>query len=368
MTSVEKIDCAVIGAGVVGLAVARELAMKGREVIVLEADSVIGAGTSSRNSEVIHAGIYYPKDSLKAKMCVAGKYLLYDYCQSHGVDHKQCGKLIVATSQDQLTTLEGIRQKALNNNVSDLQYLSEAQVKTLEPELSITDALLSPSTGILDTHGLMLAYQGDAEDHGAMVAFNSPVTGGSVEENCIFLTVGAPNRLDLRCKLVVNCAGLFAQKIASSIQCFPKDYIPECHYAKGNYFVLNGKTPFSHLVYPVPEEAGLGVHLTLDLAGHARFGPDVEWINNIEYSVDPARAGSFYEAIRAYWPALPDEALSPGYCGVRPKLKGQGSSASDFVIDGPDTHGVNGLVNLFGIESPGITASMAIASHISEME
>ncbi len=367
MTSPERIDCAVIGAGVVGLAVARALAMSGREVIVLEAAGAIGTGTSSRNSEVIHAGIYYSKDSLKSELCVAGKHLLYDYCPAHGVDHLQCGKLIVATSDTQLNALEDIKEKANYNGVSDLQDLSETQVNKLEPDLTTTGALLSPSTGIIDTHGLMLAYQGDAEDHGTVIAFNAPVTGGNLEENGIRLSVGGADQLDLLCSLVINCAGLFAQNVAASIQDFPLESVPESHYAKGNYFVLNGKTPFSHLIYPVPEEAGLGVHLTLDLAGQARFGPDVEWIDDVEYSVDPARADAFYDAIRTYWPALPNASLSPGYSGIRPKLNGQGQPASDFIIDGPKSHGVEGLINLFGIESPGITASMAIARRVSEL-
>ena len=367
MTSLEKIDCAVIGAGVVGLAVARALAMSGRDVIVLEAADAIGTGTSSRNSEVIHAGIYYPKDSLKAELCVSGKHLLYDYCPAHGVGHQQCGKLIVATSDTQLDTLDDIKEKAYNNGVPDLQHLTESQANKLEPDLTTTGALLSPSTGIIDTHGLMLAYQGDAEDHGTMIAFNAPVTGGNPENNGIRLSVAGADQLDLQCNLVINCAGLFAQDVAASIQDFPREHIPESYYAKGNYFVLSGKTPFSHLIYPVPEEAGLGVHLTLDLAGQARFGPDVEWTEDVEYSVDPARAEAFYDAIRTYWPALPDASLSPGYSGIRPKLNGQGHPASDFVIDGPETHGVEGLINLFGIESPGITASMAIARHVSEL-
>ena len=367
MTSLENIDCAVIGAGVVGLAVARALAMAGREVVVLEATGAIGTGTSSRNSEVIHAGIYYPKESLKAKLCVSGKQLLYDYCPAHGVDHQQCGKLIVATSDTQLDTLADIKEKADNNGVPDLRHLTVTQVSKLEPDLTTKGALLSPSTGIIDTHGLMLAYQGDAEDHGTMIAFNAPVTGGNLEEKGIRLFVGGADELVLQCNLVVNCGGLFAQNVAASIQGFPREYIPESYYAKGNYFVLNRKSPFSHLIYPVPEQAGLGVHLTLDLAGQARFGPDVEWINDVEYSVNPERVDSFYNAIRKYWPALPDASLSPGYSGIRPKLNDQNHPASDFVIDGPETHGVEGLINLFGIESPGITASLAIAGHVSNL-
>ena len=364
MASSEKIECAVIGAGAVGLAVARILAMNGREVILLEAAEAIGTGISSRSSEVIHAGIYYPKGSLKAKLCVEGKKLLYDYCASHGVEHRKCGKLVVATSSSQLKTLEKIQSTAIDNEVSDLQHLDKIQTKKLEPELYTSGALLSPSTGIIDTHGLMLAYQGDAEDHGMMIAFGARVVGGSLENNGIRLSVTGKSSLDLRCNLVINCAGLSAQEIAASITEFPRVHIPELHYAKGNYFILNGKSPFSHLIYPVPEEAGLGVHLTLDMAGQVRFGPDVEWVDELEYSVDPRRGQLFYTAIRNYWPSLPDFSLSPGYSGIRPKLKGKGNPSSDFVIQGPETHGIQGLINLFGIESPGITASMAIANRV----
>jgi len=367
MSTHERIDCAIIGAGVVGLAIARALAMRGREVVILEAADAIGTGTSSRNSEVIHAGIYYAKGSLKAKHCVAGKHMLYDYCPSHGVDFKNCGKLIVATNDKQLETLSEIQTKAGNNGVPDLQELDAKQVHSLEPDLNSTGALLSPSTGIIDTHGLMLAYQGDAEDHGAMIAFNSPVTGGEIRNDGILLSIGGEEPMHLLCNLVINSAGLYAQAVAGSIEGFPDDHLPETHYAKGNYFVLNGRTPFAHLIYPVPEEAGLGVHLTLDLAGQARFGPDVEWVDEVEYSVDPSRGDSFYEAIRTYWPDLPDDALTPGYCGIRPKLRSAGNPASDFVIEDHETHGVEGLINLFGIESPGITASMSIAEHVVEL-
>ena len=367
MSTYERVDCAVIGAGVVGLAAARALAMSGREVIVLEAAHAIGTGTSSRNSEVIHAGIYYAKDSLKAELCVAGKHMLYDYCTARGVAYKNCGKLIVATNRTQLETLSEIQTKAWNNGVPDLQPLDAKETLKLEPDLNATGALLSPSTGIIDTHGLMLSYQGDAEDHGTMIAFNAPVTGGAVKKGGILISVGGAEPMKLLCDLVVNSAGLFAQRLAATIDGFPEEHVPETHFAKGNYFVLSGKTPFTHLIYPVPEQAGLGVHLTLDLAGQARFGPDVEWVDEVEYSVDPARGNSFYKAIRTYWPELSDASLTPGYCGIRPKLKGAGNPASDFVIQGPETHGIQGLVNLFGIESPGITASMAIAEKILEV-
>ena len=265
-----------------------------------------------------------------------------------------------------MDTLEDIKGAAENNGVPDLEQLTETQVRKLEPDLTTKGALLSPSTGIIDTHGLMLAYQGDAEDHGAMIAFNAPVTGGNLEGVVYAYSSAALTSWISDVNLLSTAVVCLLTMSLHLSRTFP-EYIPETHYAKGNYFVLAGKTPFSHLIYPVPEEAGLGVHLTLDLAGQARFGPDVEWINEIEYSVDPTRADAFYDAIRKYWPALPNASLSPGYSGIRPKLNDQGHPASDFVIDGPETHGVEGLVNLFGIESPGITASMAIAGHVSEL-
>jgi L-2-hydroxyglutarate oxidase LhgO len=364
MSVTEKIECVVIGAGVVGLAVARALALQGRDVIILESENAIGTGTSSRNSEVIHAGIYYPKDSLKAKLCVLGKHMLYEYCAEHGVPHKRCGKLIVATNEVQDQTLEEIKQRAWNNGVEDLTRLDKNQVLDLEPDVNAVSALLSPSTGIIDSHSLMLAYQGDAEDRGAMIAFNSPVTSGRVGPDGIELEVGGASPMTLACEMAVNSAGLHAQILAGAIEGFPSYHVPESHYAKGNYFSLSGKTPFTHLIYPVPEEAGLGVHLTLDLGGQARFGPDVEWVDEIAYEVNPTRGDIFYDAIRSYWPALPDNSLTPGYSGIRPKLLGKGNPASDFVVQGPETHGVQGLVNLFGIESPGLTASMAIAEEV----
>lgn len=364
MTNTDKIECAVVGAGVIGLAVARALALQGRDVVVLEAENAIGTGTSSRNSEVIHAGIYYAKDSLKARLCVSGKHKLYDYCEEHGVPHKRCGKLIVATNDEQSKTLAGIAEKAWNNEVRDLERLDQKTVLDMEPELNAVGALLSPSTGLIDSHSLMLSYQGDAEARGAMIAFNSPVMGGQLQDSAIQLNVGGETPMQLACDVLINCGGLHAQKLAGSLQGISPEFVPETHYAKGNYFTLSGRTPFRHLIYPVPEEAGLGVHLTLDLAGQARFGPDVEWVDRIDYQVDPVRGDSFYEAIRGYWPGLPDDSLSPDYCGIRPKLKGAGNAPADFVIEGPETHGVQGLVNLFGIESPGMTASLAIADEV----
>lgn len=365
----DKVDCAVIGAGVVGLAVARALAVKGRDVIVLEAENAIGTGTSSRNSEVIHAGIYYPKDSLKAKLCVEGKKRLYAFCEEHGVPHRRAGKLIVACAETQIPTLYDLRAKAAANGVGDLEFMEGGQARALEPNLTAVAALLSPSTGLIDSHRLMLAYQGDAEEHGAVVALRAPVTGGEITDQGIVLDVGGDEPMTLLCTTVINCGGLFAQKTAAKIRGIPAKHIPETRYAKGNYFVLAGKAPFSHLVYPCPEEGGLGVHLTLDLAGQARFGPDVEWIDDtIDYKVDPRRGDRFYAAIRTYWPALKDGALAPGYSGVRPKTGGPGTPGAnpDFIISGPAEHGIDGLVNLFAIESPGLTASLAIADTVLE--
>jgi len=363
----EKVDCVVIGAGVVGLACARALALARREVIVLEAAGAIGTETSSRNSEVIHAGIYYPPGSAKAVLCVRGRQLLYRYCEEHGVAHRRCGKLIVATAAEQIAALHRIQTHAAANGVRDLRLLAADEARAMEPELRCVAALYSPSTGIIDSHGLMLAYQGEAEDHGAMLALHSPVTGGALEAEGIALDVGGAEPMRILARTVVNSAGLMAQRIAAAVRGFPQEKVPPCHYAKGNYYSLAGRSPFTHLIYPVPEAAGLGVHLTLDLAGQARFGPDVEWIAEIDYDVDLRRADGFYRAIRDYWPGLRDGQLAPGYAGIRPKLDGPGKAASDFLIQGPAEHGVQGLVNLFGIESPGLTASLALAEQVAEI-
>jgi len=362
---VEKLDAVVIGAGVVGLAVARELAMAGREVVVLEAEDAIGTHTSSRNSEVIHAGIYYPKGSLKARSCVEGRRLLYEYCATHGVPHRRCGKLIVATDDAQVAELEGIRAKAHANGVADVEFVSVEQARTWEPELRCVAALHSPSTGIIDSHALMLAYQGDAERHGAMLAFRSPVVGGDVDVDGIVVHVGGEDAMTLKTKIVVNSAGLKAPSVAKAFEGYDAALAPRELYAKGNYYSLARRSPFSRLVYPVPEPGGLGVHVTLDLAGQARFGPDVEWVERIAYDVDPRRAERFYAAIRRYWPGLPDGALLPGYSGIRPKTAGPGEPAPHFHIQGPRKHGIPGLVHLFGIESPGLTASLALAQAVA---
>jgi L-2-hydroxyglutarate oxidase LhgO len=368
---VEDVDCVVVGAGVVGLAVARSLAMAGREVIILEAAEGIGTETSSRNSEVIHAGIYYPGNSLMARFCVAGRRRLYTYCAEKGVPHINCGKLIVATSKREDAMLAGIKQRAEANGVEGMRVLTAAEAIALEPNLSCTSALLSPATGIIDSHNYMVALQGDAENAGAVTVFYSPVLGGRVigrnARAGIEIDVGGGDPMTLRCRLLVNSTGLHAPWLAARIEGMPKDRVPAAYYAKGNYFTLSGRSPFSRLIYPVPVPGGLGVHLTVDLGGQARFGPDVQWIDEIDYTVDPTRADSFYAAVRTYWPALKDGALQPGYSGIRPKTVPRGAPGQDFVVQGPQTHGVAGLINLFGIESPGLTASLAIADHVLEV-
>jgi len=361
----DRVDAVVIGAGLVGLAVARALALAGREVVILEAEDAIGTHTSSRNSEVIHAGIYYPQGSLKARACVAGRERLYAYCAERGVPHRRCGKLIVATDAAQEAELEGIRRKAHANGVTDVVRVGTAEVRAMEPELSFVAALHSPSTGIVDSHALMLAYLGDAENAGAMLALKSPLERAEVRAGGIELRVAGADPVLARS--VVNCAGLRAPSLARRIAGYPAAQAPRELYAKGNYYTLERRAPFSRLVYPVPEPGGLGVHVTLDLAGRARFGPDVEWIDAIDYRVDPARAERFYAAIRRYWPGLPDGALAPGYAGVRPKISGRGEPAADFVVQGPREHGVPGLVHLFGIESPGLTASLALADDVATL-
>jgi L-2-hydroxyglutarate oxidase LhgO len=361
---IETVDCVVIGAGVVGLAVARALGLAGREVIVLEAAEGIGTETSSRNSEVIHAGIYYPKGSLMAETCVAGRRMLYAYCAEHGVPHRNCGKLIVATNAQEAELLQSIKSRAEANGVEGMRLLSAADAVGMEPNLQCTAALLSPSTGIVDSHSYMLALQGDAEAAGAMLAFFSPVERGRASDAGIELEIGGAEPMRLSARLVVNSAGLHAPALATRIEGMPADRIPTAYYAKGNYFTLSGRSPFSRLIYPVPVPGGLGVHITVDLGGQAKFGPDVEWIPGIDYSVDPHRADKFYAAVRKYWPDLKDGALQPGYAGIRPKIVPPGAPAQDFTIQDSRHHGVAGLINLFGIESPGLTASLALAERV----
>jgi L-2-hydroxyglutarate oxidase LhgO len=364
---VEEVDCIVVGAGVVGLAVARALALARREVIVLEAAEGIGTETSSRNSEVIHAGIYYPANSLMARFCVAGRRALYAYCVEKGVPHRNCGKLIVATNAEEDAMLAGIQRRAEINGVEGMRVLSAEEAIGMEPNLRCTSALHSPATGIIDSHAFMLALQGDAEHAGTVCVFLSPVTGARAVRGGIEVFVGGSDPTNLRCRLLVNAAGLHAPALARRIEGMPQERLPAAYYAKGNYFTLSGRSPFSRLIYPVPVPGGLGVHLTIDLGGQARFGPDVQWIEGIDYTVDPARADSFYAAVRKYWPALQDGALQPGYAGIRPKIVPPGKAAQDFVVQGPQTHGVPGLINLFGIESPGLTASLALAEYVVEV-
>ena len=363
----DKVDCVVIGAGVIGLAVARRLAQAGREVIVLEAAEGIGTETSSRNSEVIHAGIYYRAGSLMAQMCVSGKQLLYAYCGEHGIPHRNCGKLIVATTPKETEKLQSIRAHAEANGVLDMQLLAGEAARALEPALNCDAALLSPSTGIIDSHAYMLALQGDAEAAGAAFAFHTPLLRAKASAGQIEIEAGGDAPMTLQCDLLVNAAGLGAPTVARNIEGMPIELIPCAYLAKGNYFSCSARAPFSRLIYPVPEPGGLGVHLTLDMAGQARFGPDVEWVEAIDYAVDPARAERFYPAIRKYWPTLPDGALMPSYSGIRPKIVPPAVATQDFLIQGPRAHGVSGLINLFGIESPGLTSSLAIADHVGEL-
>ena len=360
-----EVDCIVIGAGVIGLAAAREFARAGRTVMILERERQFGEHTSSRNSEVIHAGIYYRQGSLKARTCVSGRELLYRYCGERGVAHRRCGKFIVAASEDQLTQLHAIESQARGNGVFDLEWLDGAQARRREPALSCEAALSSPSTGIIDSHAFMLSLLADAEAHGADIAYGAAVTSLRPTPRGIDISIESEPQPVLRARIVVNSAGLDAHRVARSIEGFPADQIPEVRYAKGNYFALLGSAPFGRLIYPVPESDGLGIHMTVDLAGQARFGPDVEWVDAVDYAVDPARAADFYGAIRRYWPKLADGQLSPAYAGIRPKLVRTGEAAADFCISGPADHGVAGVVNLFGMESPGLTASLALAAHVA---
>ncbi len=359
----EKADCIVIGAGVIGLAVARELALSGREVIVLERAGAIGTETSSRNSEVIHAGLYYPHASLKARFCVEGKQRLYAYCAERGIAARPIGKLLVAASEAQVPKLTAIKDNAERNGVHDLRWLSSEQARALEPEVRCTAAVFSPSTGILDTHAFMLALQGDLESAGGVIAFDSAVTSGSVQEGGIVIRI---RETEVQAKLVVNACGLYAPAVAHSIEGLPNYLIPRAYFVKGNYFALKGRSPFKHLVYPMPEAAGIGIHATLDLGGAVRFGPDVEWIESVNYAVDEKRAPLFEKAIKQYWPGLPDNALTPSYSGIRPKIAAPDQPTADFMIQGPDEHGVEGLWNLFGIESPGLTSSLAMADYLQK--
>lgn len=361
------IDCVVIGAGVIGLAAARELAMAGREVLLVESTPSIGNGVSSRNSEVIHAGIYYPKDSLKARFCVLGKAMLYQYCADRGIAHQRLGKLIVAATPEQTAGLATIAARAKDNGVNDLYQITGEQARELEPALVCDAALVSPSTGIVDSHALMLALQGDAENHGAQCVFHTCFSHGKVLADGGFeLHFEGDEPMTLTAAHLVNAAGLWAPQVAGSIAGVPAGHVPAAYFCKGSYFTLSGRSPFKHLIYPMPNHAGLGVHLTLDLGGQAKFGPDTEWIDTVDYTIDPARAQAFYAAVRQYWPDLPDDSLRPDYTGIRPKIVGPDNPAADFRISDEREHGIAGLVNLFGIESPGLTACLAIGAAVRD--
>jgi L-2-hydroxyglutarate oxidase LhgO len=365
----DHVDCIVAGAGIVGLAIAREMAQRGMDTLVLEAENAIGTGTSSRNSEVIHAGIYYPAGSLKARLCVAGRENLYRYCEERAVPHARCGKLIVATDAEQEPVLASILANASACGAGDLTPLTAAEARSLEPRLRCTAALLSPATGIIDSHALMLALLGDAEQHGAALSLNTRIVCGRVEGGRIVLdTVDSTSgeRFEIATPRFINAAGLGATALAGSLDGLDPQFVPELRYAKGIYFSVAGRAPFSRLVYPIPEPGGLGVHLTLDLDGVARFGPDVEWTDQLDYRVDPTRGERFYDEIRKYWPDLAAGDLQPAYSGIRPKLSGPGEANADFVIQDAAVHGVDSLVNLFGIESPGLTSSLAIADHVAQ--
>lgn len=360
----EKIDVAVIGAGVVGLAIARKFAKSGREVLVLESCDAIGTATSSRNSEVIHAGIYYPRGSLKAELCVQGREMLYEYCQSHGINHKKVGKLIVASDEAQTSDLEQLYQTGIKNGVCDLTLLDAKELSAMEPKLKAVRGIHSPSTGLIDSHALMLSLQGDIENAGGVVAFKSPVIGGQIEDDGVVLSIGGADPMNITCNTVINSAGHGAWDIANAIDGIDKKTIPPHHMAKGNYFLLQGPAPFSRLIYPLPGSASLGIHYTLDLGGQGRFGPDVEWIESMDYSVDPARADSFYASIKNYWPDIKDGSLTPGYSGIRPKVQAQGEQASDFIFEATPE---GNIINLYGIESPGLTSCLSIAEKVFEM-
>ncbi|WP_108483480.1 NAD(P)/FAD-dependent oxidoreductase [Oceaniglobus ichthyenteri] len=360
------VDAVVIGAGVIGLAVARALAMAGHSVVVIEENGGIGMETSSRNSEVIHAGLYYPQGSLKARLCVAGRQRLYAFCTARGVPFRRCGKLIVASDASELAAVEAIGQRGRDNGVDDLIMITGDKARAIEPALATVGALLSPSTGIIDSHAYMLALQGDAESAGAAFAFHTPFAGGASGGDGFTLRTGGADPTTLTCQWLINAAGLNASQVARRIEGLDETHVPQTYYCKGNYFVLSGRSPFSHLIYPAPQKHGLGVHLTLDLGGQARFGPDTEWMETPTYGVDPTRQSAFETAIRRYWPDLPAHGLAPGYSGIRPKIAGPDAPAPDFRIDGPQQHGVAGLVNLFGIESPGLTASLAIAEEVAQ--
>jgi L-2-hydroxyglutarate oxidase LhgO len=362
-----KIETVVVGAGVIGLSIARALALRGREVLVLEQEARIGQGTSSRNSEVVHAGLYYEPGSLKARLCVEGRRALYQYCAERGVAHRRCGKLVIATTPREDAAVLKLHQRALANGVEDLELISAARLKEMESHVQGTSALLSAATGIVDAHGLMLSFQGDAEAAGAAVQLRTPMAEGDLGGSSVVVRTGGEEPAEIETALLVNAAGLGAWDVSAKLSGFDAKTIPPRHLVKGSYFSISGRVPFNHLIYPVPIAGGLGIHLTFDLGGQARFGPDVEWVDRIDYDVNPVRADSFYAAIRRYWPGLPDGALAPAYAGIRPRTRGPGEPAEDFVIQGPYEIGHAGYMALYGIDSPGLTATLALADYVADL-
>ena len=360
----ESVDVVVVGAGVVGLAVARALALAGREVIVLEQRATFGTETSSRNSEVIHAGLYYPPGSLKARCCVHGKALLYAYCETKQIAHLRVGKLIVAGDAAERAVLDEYAARARANGVMDLRRVSATEIAALEPAITAQEGLYSPSTGIIDSHGLMLHFVGDIEAHGGAVIYLSPLRGARLTAEKLVIDVGGDQPTSVACCALINAAGLHAQTVARRIG-LSERFIPPCHYAIGHYYGLVGRNPFRHLVYPIADTGGLGVHVSLDLAGQARFGPDVRWLDSIDYHFDDSARAAFVRSIKRYYPAIEYDNLAPAYTGIRPKLVAAGEPPADFRIDGPAYHGIPGLINLFGIESPGLTAALAIAELVA---
>jgi len=363
-----KVEAVVVGAGVIGLAVARALALRNCQVLVLEKEGVIGSGTSSRNSEIIHAGLYYTPGSLKARLCVSGRHKLYQYCEQRRLAYRRCGKLVVATDANEDAYLVRLQQQANANGVEELELIGASRMKSLETQLRGTSALLCPHSGIIDSHSLMLSYQADAEAEGCMVAMRTPVMAGAFVGRTIQLCTGGPEPAELEADIAINSAGLDAWGLSSQMSGLDRRTIPPRYLAKGNYFTLQGaRVPFHHLIYPVPEPGGLGIHLTLDLAGQARFGPDVEWVNEINYNVDPGRGRNFYTLIRRYWPELGDGSLMPAYSGIRPRTTGPHEKSADFMIQGPSETGHPGYIALYGIESPGLTASLAIGDWVAKL-
>jgi L-2-hydroxyglutarate oxidase LhgO len=361
----DHFDAIVIGAGVVGLAVARELALQDLQVLVLEAAQGVGTETSSRNSEVIHAGLYYQPNSLKARLCLEGRHALYAYCAERGIPHRRCGKILTASNGLELASVEALAAQGYANGADDLEMITARQARAMEPDLKTVGAMWSPSTGIVDSHALMLALQGDAEDAGALFAFRTPFASAESAAGTFIVQCGGNEPVEVGCQILVNAAGLHASIVARSIIGLSADNILETRFCKGSYFMLSGRAPFSRLIYPAPHAHGLGVHLTLDMAGQARFGPDTEWIDTLDYHVRQDRRNAFEAAVHHYWPGLPQGSLVPGYAGIRPKLTGPGEPSADFQIHGPEVHGIPGLINLFGIESPGLTSSLAVACEVA---